>query len=311
MGAPLRPRGSWRRSSAASLGEGEGTKEGGRVENRQLTQPLLLLVVVTATASTASSCLFPTCIAASSLLTTAAAVTPTSRGPPDPTAATGINVGSDNATDAAEEPPEPEGAAAVARSDYSPSAAAAATASVGRGRWGRSAVSGDGRAAAVGPPRATAAAASATLATPHYYFFHGLPVPSPPPPLATVLSCGLPHALTASIRPQRPTQNGEESKSRRRRRCRRCRKHHVVRGRRRHADDEGGRARSPHARVSGESPRRSPMEEFAGEAEEGETASAWRRPAEEPDCGEDCVDLEGNGNPVYKVFPSRMVVQVM
>ena len=298
MGAPLRPRGSWRRSSAASLGEGEGTKEGGRVENRQLTQPLLLLVVVTATASTASSCLFPTCIAASSLLTTAAAVTPTSRGPPDPTAATGINVGSDNATDAAEEPPEPEGAAAVARSDYSPSAAAA-TASVGRGRWGRSAVSGDGRAAAVGPPRATAAAASATLATPHYYFFHGLPVPSPPPPLATVLSCGLPHALTASIRPQRPTQNGEESKSRRRRRCRRCRKHHVVRGRRRHADDEGGRARSPHARVSGESPRRSPMEEFAGEAEEGETASAWRRPAEEPDCGEDCVDLEGNGNPVY------------
>ena len=191
MGAPLRPRGSWRRSSAASLDEGEEGKEGGRVENRQLTQPLLLhlLVVVTATgtASTASSCLVPTCIAASSLLTTAAAVRPTSRGPPDPTAATGINVGSDNATDAAEEAPEPEGAAAaVARSDYSPSAAAAATASVGRGRWGRSAVSGVGRAAAVGPPRATAAAAaSATLATPHYYFFHGLP----PSPLSSSSSC--------------------------------------------------------------------------------------------------------------------------
>ena len=96
--------------------------------------------------------------------------------------ATGINVGSDNATAAAAAEPaeEPE---AVARSDYS-SAAVSALGRRRRGRRGRRSVSGDGRTSAVGPLLATDAAdaeaapacsatASATLATPHYYFFHG------------------------------------------------------------------------------------------------------------------------------------------
>ena len=207
---------------------GGAVEHRGREENRQLT--LVVAVVVDAGRPAVRSSHLPLhlhCGLPSRSLTTAAIQWPTR--PTDRPTATGINVGSDNATTAA-----PAAAAAAARALERRRSSGQKRLFVrggvgvvrgGGGGWkvgvGRHRESGGLRRS--GPPRHCRLLRRHPRHTALLLLSWPLSLSLP---LPTVLSCGRPHALTASIRPQRPTQNGgREQKPRRRRRCR---KHHVV-----------------------------------------------------------------------------------